>query len=159
MKTRKRKRDGTAPRRCMQISLTMPTVQDLSRGMEIAANFEENHGGKPYMFFSIHGHNNVICITVLTPKDNRSLKRLVSKFGAHTVKLGERGPCRWEHYHAYQVAKHCQDKTPAEVMEVFHWIHNMIGYSHSQEARNYTALSSVYMSHIQRPNEPVPQAV
>jgi hypothetical protein len=142
------------PLRWMMILVTMPTPEELDRGMEIATTFEDRHGDKPPMYFARYTEDNTIRITVLTPQDNKTLRRHFRKLGAHKIKIVLRGGGSWEHCHAYQVAKHIFSKTPREVQDVVHWLHNMCNYNYLQEITNYAETSAMFMLHlIKRPNE------
>lgn len=156
MKMKTSKKATATGLRWMMVSLTMPSVEDLSRGMEITSTFEERHGGKPPLYFARYTEDNTIRISVLTHQDNKSLRRHFRGLGVHKLKITERGGGSWEHCHMFQVAKHLFPKTPEAIMDVIHWLHNMCGYTYMQEVTNYQELSSMFMRYfIKRPNEPI----
>lgn len=158
-KTKARKREGHRPqKRWLMIHVGMTTPEEINRGMEIATTFEDRHGGHPPMYFARYTEDNTIRITVLTNQDNKTLKRHFRKLGAHSIKITERGGGSWEHCHAYQVAKHVFPKTPRDVLDVIHWLHNMCNYTYFQEITNYLEISHAFACGlVKRPNEK-PQA-
>lgn len=141
----------------VHVGMTHP--DELLRGMEIATTFEDRHGGKPPMYFARYTEDNTIRITVLTNQDNKSLKHHLKKLGIHTVRITERGGGSWEHCHVFQVAKHIFPKTPRDVQDVIHWLHNMCNYNYLQEVTNYVEMSAWFSTNIiKRPNEPIKKA-
>ena len=155
-----RKKLGAKPgKRWLMILATMTTPEELYRGMEVATTFEDRHGGHPPMYFARYTDDNTIRITVLTAQDNKTLKRHFRKLGIHSVKIAERGGGSWEHCHVYQVAKHVFGKTPRDVQDVVHWLHNMCNYNYMQEVANYAEISAIFMANMfKRPNQPVPKS-
>ncbi|MGV0949145.1 MAG: hypothetical protein ACOYB3_00635 [Azonexus sp.] len=151
-----RKKEGTRlAKRWLMIHVGMVALEELDRGMDIATTFEDRHGGHPPMYFARYTEDMTIRITVLTNQDNRTLKRHFRKLGVHKLRITERGGGSWEHCHMYQVAKHVKPKTPRDVQDVVHWLHNMCNYNYLQEVTNYQETSaSIMLRLIKRPNEP-----
>lgn len=155
-----RKRAGMKPKkRWVMIQVGMTTVEEIDRGMEIATTFEDRHGGHPPMYFARYGADSTIRITVLTSQDNKTLKRHFRKLGTHSVRVTPRDGGSWEHCHMFQVAKHVFTKTPRDVQDVVHWLHNMLNYNYLAEVANCAEISNYFLSKmVKRPNEPVQAA-
>jgi hypothetical protein len=147
------------PLRWMMINVHMVAAPEIERGMEIATIFEERHGGKPPMYFARYTDDMTIRITVLTPQTDKELKKHFRRLGIHKLRIVVRGGGSWQHCHMFQVAKHVFGKTPNEVQDVVHWLHNMCNYNYLQEITNYLATSANFAcAIIRRPGEPVPTA-
>lgn len=138
----------------MIIHLHMPLPQCLLEGMNIATRFEDRHGNHPPMYFARYSEDNTIRFTVLTNKDNRSLRRMFRGCGALRIEIKLKGGGSWEHCHMYSVAKHLFEKSPGAAQDVIHWLHNMLNYNYLQETRNHAEMASLYLDIVSRPNEP-----
>lgn len=144
----------TVPLRWAIIHVTMPSPEDLMRGMEIATTFEERHGNKPPMYFARYTEDNTIRITVLTSKTDKELKKLFVRLGAFKIKSETKGGGSWEHCHMYQVAKHCFGKKPVAIQEVIHWLYNMTNYNYLQECVSHASQINFFLSNMFRmPND------
>lgn len=130
--------------RWIAIYLTMPTVSDLRRGMEIATKLEDRHGGHPAMCFGTISGENILEFSLFTVKDKSALRRMVRDSGAANTVIKEVGPVPWEHCHAYQVAKHLSDKpfSNSAIQAVILRLHCMLGCSITETALNHQEIAT-----------------
>ena len=129
----------------------MPERKDLKHGMEIATKFEEDHGDKPPMYFSVFASENSIVITVRTKRDDRALRKLLKDIGAVTVNICEGVSNReiWASCHMYQVAKHLDSRRQecSIQAEIFH-LYNMLGFAANDVLRHHIEAASVIVARV-----------
>lgn len=137
--------------RWVNIYLVMPERKDLKRGMEIANKFEEDHGDKPSMYFSVYASENSIVLTVKTKRDDRVLRKILKDAGAVTIDICEEVSNReiWASCHMYQVAKHLDERRQGcSIQAEISHLYNMLGFTAYDVLRHHIEAASIIVARV-----------
>jgi hypothetical protein len=109
--------------------------------------------GNPPLYFARYGpdRGNVVVKMYTSLRPEAVCQAFPTRFRAKAKEIGSASA---EHAKAFELAAMLRGKSPHLVMDVVHWLFNMLSFNYIQEARCHAELLASYLQSVERPNEP-----
>lgn len=109
--------------------------------------------GNPPLYFARYGadHGKVVVKLLTSLSVPAVCRAFPPRFKAKATIIGS---ASLEHAKAYELALMLRDKSPQLVMDVVHWLFNMLSFNYIQEVRCHAELAAAFLQPVARPNEP-----